>query len=65
MKRRICFYLLTMLSLIETTALAHDIEAANLDGVTIYYNWIKNNTELAVSFKGSGNYWITIMMKSL
>ena len=28
---------------------AHDIEVANSDGVTIYYNWINNNTELEVT----------------
>ena len=40
-------------------ALAHDIEAPNADGITIYYNWIKNKTELAVtrnfSYTYSGN----------
>ena len=28
---------------------AHDIEVPNADGVTIYYNYINNNTELAVT----------------
>ena len=32
---------------------AHDIEVKNADGVTIYYVWKNNNTELAVSFKGN------------
>ena len=32
---------------------AHDIEIANEDGITIYYNWKKNKTELSVSFKGN------------
>lgn len=31
---------------------AHDIEVANSDGVTIYYRWINNNTELEVSCRG-------------
>lgn len=46
-------FLLTMLmSMVGKTSLAHDIEVANDDGVTIYYKWINNNTELAVSFRG-------------
>ena len=32
---------------------AHNIEVANADGVTIYYNFINNRTELAVTFQGS------------
>ena len=37
---------------------AHDIEVANADGVTIYYNYINSGTELEVTFKGdySGSY---------
>ena len=31
---------------------AHDIEVANSDGVTIYYTWKNNNTELFVSYRG-------------
>ncbi len=31
---------------------AYDIEATNSDGVTIYYVWTNNNTELAVSHRG-------------
>ena len=34
-------------------ASAHDIEVKNADGVTIYYNYINNGTELEVSFRGS------------
>ena len=32
---------------------AHDIEVANADGVTIYYNFINDKTELEVTYKGS------------
>ena len=32
---------------------AHDIEVPNTDGVSVYYNYINNNTELAVTFAGS------------
>lgn len=35
-------------------AFAHDIEVANADGVTIYYNYI-NDTELEVTYLGSNN----------
>ena len=46
--------LLTMLmSMTGAKAFAHNIEVANNDGVTIYYVWTKNNTELAVSYRGS------------
>ena len=48
------FLFLCLLSVVGAKAYAHDIEAVNDDGVTIYYNWIKNKTELAVC--GSSNY---------
>lgn len=32
---------------------AHDIEAKNADGKTIYYRWINSKTELEVSYRGS------------
>ena len=32
--------------------LAHDIEVKNADGVTIYYRWINDRTELAVTYRG-------------
>lgn len=34
-------------------ASAHDIEVANSDGVTIYYNWVNNKTELSVTYRGT------------
>ena len=34
---------------------AHDIEVANADGVTIYYNFINNRTELEVTYPGSSS----------
>ena len=50
------FYISALLTLfmimVGTQASAHDIEVANSDGVTIYYKWTNNNTELAVSFRG-------------
>ncbi len=37
------------------TSFAHDIAVANSDGVTIYYNFTNNNTELAVTYQGSSS----------
>ena len=46
--------MLTLLcSMLVVESFAHDIEVANNDGVTIYYNWINNNTELEVSYRGN------------
>ena len=36
---------------------AHDIEVANSDGITIYYIWANNQTELSVSYRGSSYYF--------
>ena len=49
----ITILLTVLMSMVGTKAFAHDIEVANSDGVTIYYVWMNNNTELAVSYKGS------------
>ena len=49
---KLSFLLTVLLSMAGAKASAHDIEVANADGVTIYYNWINNNTELAVSCRG-------------
>ena len=55
-KQSLIITLLTVLmSMSGAKAFAHDIEVANDDGVTIYYNWANNNTELAVSYRG-GSY---------
>jgi hypothetical protein len=54
--KKLTLLLLTMLlSMLCTNALAHDIEVANADGVTIYYRWANNQTELSVSYRG--NYY--------
>ena len=48
--------LLTMLfSMFCPQTFAHDIEVANADGVTIYYTWRNNNTELSVSYEGGSS----------
>ena len=39
--------------LLPLVASAHDIEVQNADGVTIYYNYINNGTELEVTFLGN------------
>ena len=39
--------------LLPLVASAHDIEVKNADGVTIYYNYFNNGTELEVTFRGS------------
>ena len=49
--RMLAMMLLGMMSL---TASAHDIEAANADGVTIYYNYSDDGRELYVTFRGDG-----------
>ncbi|WP_288280575.1 leucine-rich repeat domain-containing protein [uncultured Prevotella sp.] len=38
--------------LLPLVASAHDIEVQNADGKTIYYNYINDGTELAVTFRG-------------
>ena len=45
--------LLLVMILLPLVASAHDIEVKNADGVTIYYNYINNGTELEVTFRGS------------
>ena len=47
------FLLTALLSMVGARALAHDIEVANANGVTIYYIWANNKTELSVSYRGS------------
>ena len=47
--------LLLAMILLPLVASAHDIEVQNADGVTIYYNYINNNTELEVTY-GSYSY---------
>ena len=46
------FLLTALLSMVGARALAHDIEVKNADGVTIYYYWVNNKTELSVSHRG-------------
>ena len=57
-KLNITILLTVLLSMVGAKVFAHDIEVKNADGVTIYYVWTNNNTELAVSYRGSnfGSY---------
>ena len=43
------FLVTIIMCMFSALASAHDIEVANADGVTIYYNLVNNNTELEVS----------------
>jgi len=51
MKRTLLFQILTML--MSLSAFSHDIEVKNADGVTIYYNWVNDKTELSVTYRGN------------
>ena len=53
----ITILLSVLMSMTGAKASAHDIEVANSDGVTIYYVWTNNKTELAVSYRGSDYYY--------
>ena len=44
--------LAVLMSMVGVKTYAHDIEVENSDGTTIYYNFINNNTELCVTYKG-------------
>ena len=50
MTKKLSLLFALMLSTLMVSA--HDIEVKNADGVTIYYNYINNGTELEVSFRG-------------
>ena len=61
--KRIFFYvfLAILMSMVGTKAFAYDIAVENSDGVTIYYNYINNSTELEVTNSNSSDdyygYW--------
>ena len=50
MKKQLLLFAMILLPLVAS---AHDIEVQNADGVTIYYNYTNNGTELAVTYQGS------------
>ena len=47
--------LLLFMSMIGNFAYAYDIAVENEDGVTIYYNWINDKTELEVTSIGTSH----------
>ena len=49
MKKQLLLFAMILLPLVAS---AHDIEVKNADGVTIYYNYINDGTELEVTFRG-------------
>ena len=51
----ITFLLTVLMSMVGAKASAHDIEVKNADGVTIYYVWNSDKTELAVSYRGGSS----------
>ncbi len=50
MKKLLLLFAMVLLPLMAS---AHDIEVQNSDGVTIYYNYTNDGTELAVTYRGS------------
>ena len=50
MKKQLLLFAMILLPLVAS---AHDIEVQNADGVTIYYNYINDGKELAVTYGGS------------
>ena len=52
----ISFYFVILFSMICNNSLAYDIAVKNDDGVTIYYFWAYNKTELFVTYKSYSNY---------
>ena len=49
MKKQLLLFAMILLPLVAS---AHDIKVQNADGVTIYYNYINDGTELEVTFGG-------------
>lgn len=53
MKKYFFTYILTVLmSMVGIEASAYDFKATSDDGVTFFYNWIKDKTEVAVTYEG-------------
>ena len=52
MKKHLLLFAMILLPLVAS---AHDIQVKNADGVTIYYNYINNGTELEVTYSSYSN----------
>ena len=50
MKQRVRVLMTTLICMICCNISAHDIAAVNANGMTIYYNWINEKTELEVTY---------------
>ena len=50
---KLSLLLTVLMSMVGAKSFAYDIEVKNADGITIYYNYINDGTELAVTFRGS------------
>lgn len=55
-KLNFTFLLTVLMSMVGAKIFAHDIEVPNEDGVTIYYVWTNDQTELAVSYRGNSPF---------
>ena len=53
MKQRVRVLMTTLICMICCNISAHDIAAVNANGMTIYYNWINEKTELEVTYPTS------------
>ena len=49
--KKFFFLFSILLSMFGTKTMAYDIAVENADGVTIYYNYINNGTELEVTYE--------------
>ena len=56
MKKQLLLFAMILLPLVAS---AHDIEVKNADSVTIYYNYINDGTELAVTFYGNSPSYVS------
>ena len=53
---RLSFLIVVLLCMLTNSLFAHDIEVKNADGVTIYYNYINDGTELSVTYRGTSSF---------
>ena len=53
------FLLTALLSMVGANGFALDIVVSNDDGVTIYYEWANNKTELSASYRGDSYLFYT------
>ena len=54
--KKLFFLFSILLSMVGTKASAYDIAVENADGATIYYNFIKNGTEVEVTSRKNNTY---------